>query len=979
MRVPFRGEFLAEAEKKVELIANLMAWKKYYPPNEKIAQNGMDNIGECTEWGRMLKIGDVLQIEEVVLQTTNAFPLGNAFQLVKAKVLTTDEENQDDSGNYYFWIIGSDLVYVKQLSATQESPVTEPATSEDQPPAEPSNESSEGILIEIDAGQSMVVELGSGSGASIPQPSEATGSLDIRFVQYQPDTSPDSPLEMWYIERFYLIDENDSPQTYDYNSKIKDENSLIIDDLKPGIYTVSLSEHGNEEDTKIEIKPHLRLPVTVTLRVQYGNLLIADLESDYHRYLQNWRIGGKFCTYNVQDGNNAVFYNDAATNIKGEAGVFHEIEKAIDEAEYFIFIAGWSVHPFLELTPNSNMCIGKLLLNWATIKFNSGLIAIHTWDHTNIASIKDKQNDHGDEILKEILTNGNQAPNNLLWRASSRTGKFWSHHQKFIVMDYDIGDGKKGLRAFIGGLDLAKGRFDWPDHELFQPPNWFSDTVIKDEGNYEINQWYNSEFYDTDKKPGEYPRQPWHDVHCQVKGPAAWDILREFVGRWRLDPAYPDAWGDDSSDLIERIEDRYNLLMNSPQKFKKNIPNQESPIWNAQVYRSMSREHWADDGNNDFKWKWNEDLAEEIGDPGLEHRERSILKAYQNAIDEAEKFIYIETQYFIGSGLLWQRPAQSTYRDEYGESYTIQFPLQRPWVQNDIPQRILKRIKSAIDNREDFHVYLILPMFPEGSPKDYHNQAQRDLQWRSIECIVRGVQEYLENNPRDISPKNWKKYLTLGFLAKWCELENDEDLRKSPHEDRTRMEWLNENKRYMIYVHSKLMIVDDRYVIIGSANLNDRSLKGDGDSEICIGLFAGDGFQEQVETEIRKFRFRLWEEHFGVNHWGDFQEGDFPPQWYQPEIWEQMDGNNSIEEGCAKKIQFIGKENYELLKTGGESINRGHFCRWPIDGHNDGLGLLNDTTKVILDGIKSTNYQQRHCWDIWPPRESHNDMGSIIE
>ena len=38
----------------------------------------------------------------------------------------------------------------------------------------------------------------------------------------------------------------------------------------------------------------------------------------------------------------------------------------------------------------------------------------------------------------------------------------------------------------------------------------------------------------------------------------------------------------------------------------------------------------------------------------------------------------------------------------------------------------------------------------------------------------------------------------------------------------------------LIYVHSKLMIVDDDIIIIGSANINDRSMKGNRDSEICI-------------------------------------------------------------------------------------------------------------------------------------------------
>ena len=34
----------------------------------------------------------------------------------------------------------------------------------------------------------------------------------------------------------------------------------------------------------------------------------------------------------------------------------------------------------------------------------------------------------------------------------------------------------------------------------------------------------------------------------------------------------------------------------------------------------------------------------------------------------------------------------------------------------------------------------------------------------------------------------------------------------------------------MIYVHSKLLIVDDEYLLVGSANINQRSLDGDRDS-----------------------------------------------------------------------------------------------------------------------------------------------------
>jgi phosphatidylserine/phosphatidylglycerophosphate/cardiolipin synthase-like enzyme len=38
----------------------------------------------------------------------------------------------------------------------------------------------------------------------------------------------------------------------------------------------------------------------------------------------------------------------------------------------------------------------------------------------------------------------------------------------------------------------------------------------------------------------------------------------------------------------------------------------------------------------------------------------------------------------------------------------------------------------------------------------------------------------------------------------------------------------------MVYIHTKTMIVDDLYVILGSANINDRSLLGDRDSEVDV-------------------------------------------------------------------------------------------------------------------------------------------------
>eukprot|EP00915_Cephaloidophora_sp_WS-2016_P007219 GHVH01009807.1.p1 GENE.GHVH01009807.1~~GHVH01009807.1.p1 ORF type:complete len:2048 (+),score=297.63 GHVH01009807.1:219-6362(+) len=46
--------------------------------------------------------------------------------------------------------------------------------------------------------------------------------------------------------------------------------------------------------------------------------------------------------------------------------------------------------------------------------------------------------------------------------------------------------------------------------------------------------------------------------------------------------------------------------------------------------------------------------------------------------------------------------------------------------------------------------------------------------------------------------------------------------------------------RHPIYVHSKLMIVDDEYITLGSANLNQRSLDGSRDTEINVGCYQPD-------------------------------------------------------------------------------------------------------------------------------------------
>ena len=72
-------------------------------------------------------------------------------------------------------------------------------------------------------------------------------------------------------------------------------------------------------------------------------------------------------------------------------------------------------------------------------------------------------------------------------------------------------------------------------------------------------------------------------------------------------------------------------------------------------------------------------------------------------------------------------------------------------------------------------------------------------------------------------------------------------------------------------LHSKLMIVDDEYIILGSANINQRSMDGTRDSEICIGAFQSQHvLQKHTQMgplprgQVAGFRRALWLEHLGV-------------------------------------------------------------------------------------------------------------------
>ena len=63
-----------------------------------------------------------------------------------------------------------------------------------------------------------------------------------------------------------------------------------------------------------------------------------------------------------------------------------------------------------------------------------------------------------------------------------------------------------------------------------------------------------------------------------------------------------------------------------------------------------------------------------------------------------------------------------------------------------------------------------------------------------------------------------------------------------------------------------LISVDDEYIIIGSANINQRSMDGARDSEIAMGSYQPYHLatRQPARGQIHGFRMSLWYEHLGM-------------------------------------------------------------------------------------------------------------------
>ncbi|KAB2095330.1 hypothetical protein ES319_A01G029300v1 [Gossypium barbadense] len=613
----------------------------------------------------------------------------------------------------------------------------------------------------------------------------------------------------------------------------------------------------------------------------------------------------------TEDGSQAQWFIDGMA-------AFDAIASAIEDAKSEIFICGWWLCPELYLRRPFREQASSRLDSLLEAKAKQG-VQIYILLYKELALALKINSVYSKKKLLSIHENVRV----LRYPDHFSAGVYlWSHHEKLVIVDYQI--------CFVGGLDLCFGRYDTFEHKVGDnPPLVWPGKDYYNPRESEPNSWEDTMKDELDR--GKFPRMPWHDVHCALWGPPCRDVARHFVQRWnyakRNKALYEEAIpllmphhhmviphymgrskeieieGKSVLDNTEDIDrEDYFCSRSAVQDIPLLLP-QEAELDNCNgfpksnaldstagtsasfAFRKSKIEPavidtpmkgFVDDPDSldlrmerysdvkrkpgsktaDPEWWETQERGDQVGfvdeagqvgprtscrcqiirsvsqwSAGTSQVEESIHCAYCSLIEKAEHFVYIENQFFIsglsGDEIIWNRVLEALYR----------------------------RIMRAYNDKKCFRVIIVIPLLPgfQGGLDDAGAASVRAIMHWQYRTICRGQNSILHKLHEVLGPKT-HDYISFYGLRSYGKLFDHGPVATSP-----------------VYVHSKIMLIDDSKALIGSANINDRSLLGSRDSE--IGVLIED--KELVDSRMGgnpwkagKFalslRLSLWSEHLGL-------------------------------------------------------------------------------------------------------------------
>lgn len=617
---------------------------------------------------------------------------------------------------------------------------------------------------------------------------------------------------------------------------------------------------------------------------------------------------------------------------------FWAVSIALEDAKESIYIADWWLSPelFLRRPPHHNQ---EFRLDQILKRKAEAGVKIYVMVYKEVEAALTCNSVHTKHALQALCPEGTPGyenirvmrhPDHNVFENAADMTMYWAHHEKFIIIDYSI--------AFIGGLDLCFGRWDARHHPLADchpegvteevwPGQDFNNNRVMDF--HKVEDWQQNELSKAD-----YGRMPWHDVAMAVIGPCIYDIAEHFVLRWnfikrdkykrdsRFDWLVLEGREGDDEDLVgvQRPSHPCGDYVKHPftPLASKNLDNRGTV--KAQIIRSSS--DWSSGILND----------------------QSIQNAYCEIIRNAKHYVYLENQFFITATGDQQSPIHNVIgraivdavvaAGKEGRKFRIIILIPAvPGFAGDLRSNsasgtraimdyqyksicrgehsIFEQIRAqGVDPKEHIFFFNLRSYDRLNKTKAIREaEAATGIKYQEVqraeaaEIMNEGVYGTNEGSDDEraktssavqasiakakadkdkfeaaMPAEKTKASASVAFHA----MENTGKLEDELWDDDAELEirnWIQEE----LYIHSKLLIADDRIVLCGSSNLNDRSQLGYHDSELSIVMedtktlaSTMDGQPFEAGFHAATLRRHLWREHLGL----------LPPQ--------ELDATNSI-------------------------------------------------------------------------------------
>ena len=505
---------------------------------------------------------------------------------------------------------------------------------------------------------------------------------------------------------------------------------------------------------------------------------------------------------------------------------------------------------------------------------------------------------------------------------------YWAHHEKFIVIDYHLAF-IGGLDLCYGRWDsqqhmLADVHPSGVQNEVF-PGQDYNNNRIMDF--HTVQDWSKNELDKT-----EYGRMPWHDVAMGLVGECVIDIAEHFCLRWNFikrdkykrdertdylclttrskkDGSNPD------EDLIsvqrpkhpvgEYIEHPLSALESKGLKGQGSIKAQivrSSDDWSSGILTDHSIQnayHEIIESAQHYVYIENQFFITATGEhqaPIHNTIGRAIVNACVKAAQEGRKFRVIivipaipgfagdlRDDAAVGTRAIMDYQFKSINRGEHSIMGQIKKagydPHKYIFVFNLRAFDRINKTPALIQMEQDSGV----------SYQELQRAEAEEIMGTGIHGFQGEEEEPNAKNPVKTNSDEQQKIIdrkrVFEAARKDKGVEDPVHSTDSIAEDAMARGGLvseepwegnpEDEKQFFVaeelYIHAKLLIVDDRIALCGSSNLNDRSQLGSHDSELAIVMederkieTTMDGKPYQAGYHAASLRRHLWREHLGL-------------------------------------------------------------------------------------------------------------------